>query len=131
MQATAETALLTATKGRASVVSLESSGNQTVLIVGRAAEPVTRNDPIHCSNGEQIMAVPDDAGPVAATNQQAKHNEGNRAKMQLISGVFALARKPSGDKPTKKEEKIKRKKEKSAARKERKATKTLAIVLGN
>jgi hypothetical protein len=42
-----------------------------------------------------------------------------------------VGKKQPQNKLTKKEEKIKRKKDKSAARKERKATKTLAIVLGN
>ena len=105
------------------LTSCNQTGDKTVsTTIKRPVEAEVRNDQSSSSNGEQQITV-------AAEESNNHRNGKNDTIVKSLSSVFNVGKKQHSNK-TKKEEKIKRKKDKSAAKKERKATKTLAIVLG-
>ena len=105
------------------LTSCNQAGEKTVSTIKKPVEVEVRNDPSSSSNGEQIAVAVEDS---------SNHKNGKtETVVKSFSSLFNVGKKHPENKLTKKEEKIKRKKDKSAARKERKATKTLAIVLGN
>ena len=108
------------------MTSCNQAGDKTVSTIKKPVEAEIRNDQSSSSNGDQNLTT------AAIENSNSNHKSvKNETIVKSISTVFSIGKKQPQNKLNKKEEKIKRKKDKSAARKERKATKTLAIVLGN